>query len=281
MAKMFYTADEVKTMLSVDDEGLRSLLHDGKLRELHDGPRRVFKATEVEALASQAAPSRPAPADTDATGFALEMADSTAGGAPAPVAGRELGGEGSQALDQEQLGLGDTDTVAKTASGAAESDQGVLQLDGSGSGSGLLDLTREGDDTSLGAVLDEIYPGEEETAAGAAALGSGIAAGMGTGLASALGSGLAEAQGVEAAPAAVEQMAQAGGARGARMFAAAMILAVVLLGLAFSALAAVLQDTMPIYLTVLFDNLLYFLIGSAVVALVIFVLGAFLGRRSA
>ena len=281
MAKMFYTADEVKTMLGVDDEGLRTLLHDGKLRELHDGSRKVFKASEVEALSAQAAPKRPAPPDTDATGFALEMADSTAAGTSVPAAGTALGASGSQALDQEQIGLGDTDTVAKTAAGAAESDQGVLQLDGSGSGSGLLDLTREGDDTSLGAVLDEIYPGEEETAAGAAALGSGIAAGMGTGLASALGSGFTEAQGVEAAPAAVEQMAQARGVRGARMFAAAMILAVVLLALAFSALAAVLQDAMPIYLTVLFDNLLYFLIGSVVVALVIFLLGAILGRRSA
>ena len=33
-----------------------------------------------------------------------------------------------------------------------------------GSGSGLLDLTRESDDTSLGAeLLDEIYPGEESS----------------------------------------------------------------------------------------------------------------------
>src|SRR5829696_1241104 len=31
-------------------------------------------------------------------------------------------------------------------------------LEGVGSGSGLLDLTRESDDTSLGAVLDEITP---------------------------------------------------------------------------------------------------------------------------
>ncbi len=34
-----------------------------------------------------------------------------------------------------------------------------LALEGVGSGSGLLDLTRESDDTSLGAVLDEITPG--------------------------------------------------------------------------------------------------------------------------
>ena len=39
-------------------------------------------------------------------------------------------------------------------------DQEQLALESVGSGSGLLDLTRESDDTSLGAeLLDEIYPG--------------------------------------------------------------------------------------------------------------------------
>ena len=39
---------------------------------------------------------------------------------------------------------------------------GALGIDGVGRGSGLLDLTRESDDTSLGAeLLDEIYPGDE------------------------------------------------------------------------------------------------------------------------
>jgi hypothetical protein len=38
-----------------------------------------------------------------------------------------------------------------------------MNLEGVGSGSGLLDLTRESDDTSLGAVLDEIGPGASQT----------------------------------------------------------------------------------------------------------------------
>jgi hypothetical protein len=41
-------------------------------------------------------------------------------------------------------------------SGGSVRDQ--MALEGVGSGSGLLDLTRESDDTSLGAVLDEITP---------------------------------------------------------------------------------------------------------------------------
>lgn len=74
-------------------------------------------------------------------------------------------------FDEDELEL-DSDPMAKThvSSGpAAAADQMSLK-EGSGSGSGLLDLTREADDTSLGAeLLDEIYPGEEEGAPAAPA----------------------------------------------------------------------------------------------------------------
>ncbi|QOV87418.1 MerR family transcriptional regulator [Humisphaera borealis] len=48
------------------------------------------------------------------------------------------------------------DPMAQTAITGAFTDQ--IDLQAVGSGSGLLDLTRESDDTSLGAVLDEITP---------------------------------------------------------------------------------------------------------------------------
>src|SRR3954469_15043826 len=49
------------------------------------------------------------------------------------------------------------DPSAQTAISGGIREQ--MELQGVGSGSGLLDLTRESDDTSLGAVLDEITPG--------------------------------------------------------------------------------------------------------------------------
>ncbi len=50
----------------------------------------------------------------------------------------------------------DADPLAQTV---VSGGTGALGIDGVGSGSGLLDLTRESDDTSLGAeLLDEIYP---------------------------------------------------------------------------------------------------------------------------
>jgi hypothetical protein len=69
------------------------------------------------------------------------------------------------------------DPMAQTAISQGVSDQ--LNLDGVGSGSGLLDLTRESDDTSLGAeLLDEIAPGKTRpggTAVGESAVGTGLA----------------------------------------------------------------------------------------------------------
>ena len=281
MAKMFYTVDEVKTMLGLDDDAIGALIQDGKLRQLHDGPRRVFKADQVEVLAAQASAKTPPPADTDATGFALEMADSTAPGGPAASrADTALGAEDIQPLDEDKLVLGaDTETLGGSAMASAESAQDVLQIDGSGSGSRLLDLTREGDDTSLGAVLDDIYPSQDKTTTGASGFGSGIAAGLGTGLASALTPDAAEDQADHgAAVADAGQSAQDRIASAARPFTAGMFLAVALLALALSAVAAVLQGVMPSYLTFVCQNLLYFVIGSVAAALIVFVLGSVLSK---
>ncbi len=67
---------------------------------------------------------------------------------------------GVSVFDEEEIS--DDDPMAKTVlTGTA----GGTGLEGVGSGSGLLDLTRESDDTSLGAeLLDEIYPGGDEGA---------------------------------------------------------------------------------------------------------------------
>jgi hypothetical protein len=65
------------------------------------------------------------------------------------------------------------DAQAQTQIQPAVEDQ--LSLEAVGSGSGLLDLTRESDDTSLGAeLLDEIYPGSDQKSEGGIGSASGI-----------------------------------------------------------------------------------------------------------
>src|SRR5688572_7693422 len=88
------------------------------------------------------------------------------GGVPSPGA-RGSGGSGSgSGLSGSRAGVSvftsdeveGVDPSAQTAISSGVTDQ--VNLEGVGSGSGLLDLTRESDDTSLGAeLLDEIQPG--------------------------------------------------------------------------------------------------------------------------
>ncbi|MFI5378681.1 MAG: hypothetical protein ACHRHE_05250 [Tepidisphaerales bacterium] len=233
MAKMFYTLDETKAALGRNEEGIKQLAREGRLREFRDGPRLMFKADQVEALKSDLAggggeislsPQEPGAlslaGDTKSGSTAgIPMADSkggmdvpqggSVGGIPSPgklttaATGSGAGsGSGSGVLNlggstpgsgSGMLNLGGSgaasgsglsahgtrggitifdvdegsrvDPSAQTAINAAQNEQ--LSLEGVGSGSGLLDLTRESDDTSLGAVFDELSPGKS-TGGGAA-----------------------------------------------------------------------------------------------------------------
>jgi hypothetical protein len=105
------------------------------------------------------------------------------GGTGAGLTGAGMTGTGSRAGGginvfgpDDESGGSAVDPGAQTAISGGLREQ--VNLEGVGSGSGLLDLTRESDDTSLGAVLDEITPGG--TAPGRRALSdTGAAAGTG------------------------------------------------------------------------------------------------------
>src|SRR3954451_14136546 len=53
MAKMFYTLDEAKSALGKNEEEIKQLAREGRLREFRDGPRLMFKADQVEALKAE------------------------------------------------------------------------------------------------------------------------------------------------------------------------------------------------------------------------------------
>src|SRR5688500_11526661 len=102
------------------------------------------------------------------TGTGIPMAGSVAGGSgtaagatgaglSGSVAGRS--GAGINVFGTDEIERVDPSAQTAISSGAREQ----MNLEGVGSGSGLLDLTRESDDTSLGAVLDEIGPGASQT----------------------------------------------------------------------------------------------------------------------
>src|SRR6476661_8270246 len=57
MAKMFYTLDETKSSLGLNEEEIKQLSREGRLREFRDGPRLMFKADQVDNLKSELAGS--------------------------------------------------------------------------------------------------------------------------------------------------------------------------------------------------------------------------------
>ncbi|MDP7301975.1 MAG: hypothetical protein QGG09_02680, partial [Pirellulaceae bacterium] len=111
--------------------------------------------------------------DTDQIDLSETGAGSSATGDP-----RQASGTGISVFDADEVEP--ADPLAKTQV-PKPSDEDEVALESVASGSGLLDLTRESDDTSLGAeLLEEIYPGSEESDSKIDSLaGSGSATGIG------------------------------------------------------------------------------------------------------
>ena len=200
MAGMFYSLQEAAEKLNKTEDELKQIVKEGKLREFRDGPNLLFKVEEVEALLSgssitespeEAAPETPkpeasapetpkpkAPAPSELAADSSEILLAPESGAPvAPSeltdADTALTGEGISVLGETDRDYQITDdTMAETAipTGTAGTTPEVpleeieedVNLDSFGSGSGLLDLSLQADDTSLGGILDEIYTAEGE-----------------------------------------------------------------------------------------------------------------------
>jgi hypothetical protein len=207
MAKMFYSAKEAAERLGRSEDELKSLVRDGKLREFRDAGSVNYKVGDVDGLLTKASAksAKPAPAAVGGSQSGEIVLE------PVEDSSVELAPSGSDVVSIEGVDAEDTATGARVARKAKEgsavpsvgvnvfdddeldehvdplaqtavSDVAGLGLEGVGSGSGILDLTRESDDTSLGAeLLEEIYTGEEGEAEGkeeAAEMGEATRAGL-------------------------------------------------------------------------------------------------------
>lgn len=176
----YYTLQETLTKLAITEEQLGNLAREGRIREFRVEGQVQYKASEIDTLAEEINPSQIA-SDASATdigeGSAIELlpVDLSDGGTdvisledsvpstPEDKPTKEdtvVKPAGVNVFDDDDLSGLDSDPMAKTQISQSIGDD--MGIDGTGSGSGLLDLTRESDDTSLGAeLLDEIYSGEE------------------------------------------------------------------------------------------------------------------------
>jgi hypothetical protein len=186
MAKMFYTMDEVCQKLAKTEDEIKQMVRSGQIQEFRDRDKLMFKVEQIDLLAG---------GDDDSGEVHLELEDTSGG------SGLDLAQDSSLGLadSREGPGISVFDTGHGEAAARAAGDTHVggetveeeLSLESVGSGSGLLDLTRESDDTSLGAeLLEEVYSSEDNIempahasglfeAAGAESPGDAIAGGGG------------------------------------------------------------------------------------------------------
>lgn len=167
--KVYLSVEESCQILGISEEQLMEYSNSGKLQMYRDGTKDLFKSQDVEALAEELGISAADQADVD-----ISVADAPSVSAPKKE-DTVITAEGISIFDDEDLEIDEADPSAKTQIAPSLDDQ--IALEGVGSGSGLLDLTRESDDTSLGPVLDDM---EGITGSG---LGSGLVdAGLSSGL---------------------------------------------------------------------------------------------------
>ncbi len=189
MAGDYYSLEEVIEKLGKTEDEIKKLVSDDKLHEFRDGANTLYKVEEVDALISEISEL-----DTAAGGSAIDLLPDDTGISAEPIADLSGGIDLSDLTGADTtVGttginvLGDTDDEYKLSDDSqgetqiVESEDSVdqlgsldgdLSMDSVGSGSGLLDLSLQADDTSLGAVLDDILPAIGE---GAAAEDVGVA----------------------------------------------------------------------------------------------------------
>ena len=256
--KMYYNEQEAIDKLAVSADILESYVRDGKLRVFYDGSRKMYKSDEVEALSSEAQEIDLAPADTAVTdSVSLTETDATP---PASKEDTVHTTDSISVFEEGELEIEAADPLAKTQISPSLQEQ--LSTEGASSGSGLLDLTRESDDTSLGEVLDHI---DMESAVGSSCAADAVTE-----------SADMDAQAEPAAPqqvAMVEEFDPMAGLFGG-LVVGAMIAAMLLIAV----MMAAINQSVPTFLEMMRKNMMIVVAGLVVVMGASAVAGFFLGK---
>jgi len=158
MEKMFYSLEEAAAKLGKSAEQVREMAKSGQLQEFRDRDKLMFKKEQVDLLSGG--------------GDEVDIIPLAESGELEPISLASSSGTGVAIRDdKESTGISifeaeetdDSDPSAVTRVSNAPTgmvDPGEDSNSASGSG-GLLDMTREGDDTSLGGnLLEDVYGSE-------------------------------------------------------------------------------------------------------------------------
>ena len=295
-SKPFYSIEEVCEKLGKTEDEVKGLVRAGDLREFRDAGKVFFKSDDIDKFAGggSASPAdddillEPSREDTVPSFDELPGLSDSSGGTS--IIGLEpLEGEGDTpaksdtAITSSGVGVFDDDELEMSVDPMADTQitdgtsEDQVSLEGAGSGSGLLDLAREADDTALGAdLLDEIYPGEDEDQPPAEEDKEPVAEAEEKVEDAAV---LEAPEPVVMAPAVVVAV----GDPSEGSFSGLMVGSLILMAVACTVLAGELQGFLPDFGFKLSDgnNFYYFLGGSALTVAIAFLAGWLLSRAFA
>ena len=204
MAKLFYTLDEAAQKLGKSADEVKKLVSSGQLQEFRDRDKLMFKVDQVNLLATGSEDD----ASASASGV-IPLAESGEMGAISLASDSGTGMNLESPKEQTGISIFEADQTEEADPSAVtqvtESAPTELSLETVGSGSGLLDLTREADDTSLGQNLLEEVSGREGSTA-SATVAEGEVGGDAGALFESTG---AETESAAAAPAGILQIGRA------------------------------------------------------------------------
>jgi len=175
MAKMFYTLEETAQKLGKSEDEVKEMAKSGQIQEFRDRDKLMFKVEQVDLLAGGD--------EGEEGGEEITLESGGSGSGIGLVDSAEDTGisvfDTEHGADKTGGDTGDTGEGPDAGDTAvSESVEDELSLESVGSGSGLLDLTRESDETSLGAdLLEEVYSQEGDVEVPAHASGLFEAAG--------------------------------------------------------------------------------------------------------
>jgi hypothetical protein len=148
MAKLFYTIDEAASKLKKSVADVQAMIESGQLQEFRDRDKIMLKVDQVDLLAGDAAGGDDIIplADSGEFGSGIQLSSDSGSGMNLESPKEQTG---ISIFDAEQAD--EADPMAQTQ--ITERAPSELSLETVGSGSGLMDLARESDDTSLGQDL--------------------------------------------------------------------------------------------------------------------------------
>jgi len=157
MAKMFYSLEEAAAKLGKSPDQVKEMADRGQLDQFRQREGLVYKKEQIDLLTTG-----------DDEGGSIPLADSASSDAIS-LNDSDPGRPGESTKEKSGISIFEADDLDDAVDASAQTQitgsvGGMKMNDPSGSGSGLLDLTRDSkDDTGIGAgILSDVYKGNDD-----------------------------------------------------------------------------------------------------------------------